>query len=83
MKCDLKGHPRCYKAKSFVAHSLKKVQNFFKTDFANSFSFSFSLFYLEGREKGKRITGCRTFGDPIDFYPISMWFYAIKKVCLI
>ena len=39
-----------------------------KPVFANSFSFSPSIFFWERREKGKRITSCRTFSDPIDFH---------------
>jgi len=40
----------------------------FKTGFADLFLLSSFLFFQEGREKGERITSCRTFSDPIDFH---------------
>ena len=58
-----------YKTRVKSNGSLKK--NLFKTGFANSFSFSFFLFILEGREKGERITSCRSFNDPIDFHQLK------------
>jgi hypothetical protein len=42
--------------------------NLFKTGFTNSFFFSSSFFFQEGREKKERITSCRIFSVPIDFY---------------
>ena len=47
---------------------LDPLKKWFKTSFATSISFSSSLFFYEGIEKGLERTSCRTFSDPIDYH---------------
>ena len=35
------------------------------------YPFPLPPFFYEEREKGERITSCRTFSDPIDFHPVN------------